>query len=163
MQTIYIYAEPFNGSIQNTMHNGKVDFTGEQVKNEYFEKNGSKVIEYSYPNALTFDQYNKQKGGNLKTATDQEIQELFKNYEETQVLTSFKEITAERYDDLLNCLPPKRWHNYKGLEIFFMGECYTSNIYTCCIYYPDAKKYYSALRRITETDEELETVFKKSI
>ncbi len=163
MNTIYIYSEPFNGSIQSTMHNGLVDYTGEEVRNEHINEKGQKIIDIKFINQLTFEEYNKQKGGGLKTATIEEMEIIWKKYEENEVLTNFTEITAERYDDLLNCLPPKKWHKYKGLEIFFMGECYTSNIYTCCIFHPDTQKYYSALRRITETDEELEKTLLKSI
>ncbi len=163
MTTQYIYQEPFNGRVLNTMHNGTVDYTGEPQRNEYTAENGSRVIETSYLNQLTFDQYNEQKGGNLKIASGEEIDVLLFAYENENVLTEFQEITEDQWWNWLECLPPTKWHHYKGLEIFFVSECYTSNIYRCCISCPDADKYYSALRRINETDEELETVLLQSI
>lgn len=162
MQTLYIISEPFNGRVKNTMHNGLVDYTGTAKNRKYIDKNGSLIFETYYENRLNFEQYQKEKNEPLKVVTEQELDKLFKEYEEKSILQKFTEITEERYFDLLECLPPKRWHNFKGLEIFFMGECYTSNIYTCCIHDPSTKKYYSALRRITETSEELETIYKES-
>ena len=163
MQTLYIISDPFNGRIKNTMHNWKVDYTGERTERKYIDENGAQVTEISYINQLTFDQYNEQNGGNFKVVTEKELDQLFEEYEQKNVLQKFTEITEERYFSLLECLPPKRWHNFKGLELFFMGECYTSNIYTCCIHDPSTKKYYSALRRITETSEELERIYKNSL
>ena len=162
MQTLYIYSEPFKGSIKNTMHNGKVDYTGEQTERKYIDESGAKVTEISFINQLTFEQYNEQNGGNCKAVTEEELDKLFEEYEKKSILQKFTEITEERYFSLLECLPPKRWHKHNGLELFFMGECYTSNIYTCCIHDPSTKKYYSALRRITETSEEIETIYKES-
>lgn len=163
METTYIYQEPFIGRIINTMHNGNVDYTGERTTKDYIDERGSQVHEISYLNPLNFEQYNEQHGGNLKTASEEEIAKLFEEHEQKNILSFFTEITEERYDNLLECLPPKRWHKHKGLEIFFMAECYTGNIYSCCIFNPETKKYYSALRRITETSDELEKVFLESI
>jgi hypothetical protein len=163
METLYIYQEPFNGIIENTMHNGTVGYTGEETRRTYINENGSKVTEILFENQLNFDEYNELKGGNCKIATEEEISRLFFEYEENSILTSFTETTEERYNDGLECLPPKRWHKFKGLEIFFVGECYTSNIYRCYIFFPDTKKYYSAFRRISETSEELESKLLESI
>lgn len=163
METLYIYKEPFNGSVENTMHNGNVDYTGEPETTKYIDESGAQVHETKYLNPLNFKQYNEKKGGGLKVATEEEITILFQEHEEKSVLQPFTETTEERFYDGLECLPPKRWHKYKGLEIFFVGECYTSNIYRCYIFMPDAKKYYSALRRITETSEQLEAKLLESI
>ena len=50
METLYIYSEPFKGSIKNTMHNGKVDYTGEQTERKYIDENGAQVTEISFIN-----------------------------------------------------------------------------------------------------------------
>jgi hypothetical protein len=163
MQTLYIYKAPFSGRIENTMHNGKVDYTGEAQTKIYTDGNGCRVNETKYLNPLNFEQYNEQKGGGLQIATEEQINVLFQEYEEKTILQSFTETTEERFDDALECLPPKRWHKHNGLEIFFVGECYTSNIYRCYIFVPDTKKYYSALRRITETSDELQSKLFESI
>ena len=36
----------------------------------------------------------------------------------------------EQYEDALECLPPRRWENVRGIELFIMSEAYTSNIHS---------------------------------
>lgn len=81
-KTFYICNEPFNGSILNTMHNGIVDYTGEQVENKYISEDGAEVTEICFVNGLTFEQYNEKKGGNLKVVDGVELDALLKEYHE---------------------------------------------------------------------------------
>ena len=51
----------------------------------------------------------------------------------TRKLTAdFKIITEERYNDLLEILPPIKWGMNAGIESFFMSEFYTGSITTQC-------------------------------
>jgi hypothetical protein len=163
METFYIFQEPFKGRILNTMHNGKVDYTGEETRTETTDERGVKTIKIEFLNSLSFDEYNKIRGGNCKVVNEEEFYKMVDDYEKNNVLESFRETTEDSFYNGLECVPPKRWHKFKGLEIFFVGECYTSNIYRCYIFVPDTKKYYTALRRITETSEQLESKLKESI
>jgi len=43
-------------------------------------------------------------------------------------ITPWSEIDEERYDDMLNVLPPENWQSVDGVQIFRMCEYYTSNI-----------------------------------
>lgn len=61
----------------------------------------------------------------------------------------FEEITEDQYWDWLGCVPPKRHRNGS----FFVGECYSGSLYRFCFELDG--KYYSALRDIKLTDEEL--------
>lgn len=151
-KTFYICNEPFNGSILNTMHNGIVDYTGEQVENKYISEDGAEVTEISFVNGLTFEQYKEKKGGNLKVVDGVELDALLKEYHEN-LKEDFTEVTEERFFDALECLPPKRWHTHRGIELFFMCEAYTGTLYTC--YARVNKSHYKALRCITESSEEL--------
>jgi len=65
----------------------------------------------------------------------------------------FKETTEERFWDGLECLPPKRWTRFTNGEFFFVGECYTDNLYTCFVRKGD--KYYTSLRPINTLAEDL--------
>lgn len=65
------------------------------------------------------------------------------------------EVSAETYDDMLNCLPPKKWENFKEekCSIFAMSE-FTEGVYTQhFVRYKD--KYYSATRDFFRKNEEL--------
>lgn len=152
METLYIYKEPFNGSIVNTMSNGIVHYTGEEKKSDYIDENGSRIIEIRFENGLTFNQYNESEGGNLKVATSDEMDIILENFENSLV-EDFKEITEEKHDYYFECLPPKRYHKNKGVTLFYLGECFRGNLYTCCGAIEG--KYYSALRDITESSDSL--------
>ena len=52
---------------------------------------------------------------------------------------NWEEITKERYDELLNILPPIK-HDYNS---FFVRECIVGKVYTFCIKHTD-NKYYTA-------------------
>lgn len=40
-----------------------------------------------------------------------------------------REITAERWDEKLNCLPPMQWHTGDGVNRFLISEAMTDDIY----------------------------------
>lgn len=147
----YIYKLPFTGSILTSITNGVVDYTGEPITTKTV-KNGVETHHTQWINGLNFEQYNEKKGGDCLLATAEQMDELMKNHDDS-LCKEFTETTEDRFFNGLECLPPKRWHTHKGVEIFFVGECYTSNIYTC--YARIGEKHFSALRRITATSDEL--------
>lgn len=111
-------------------------------------KNG--IVAYS--NGLNFEEYQKSKGEKFRLISEGEHDELQRIYRKS-LISDFTEITEDRYYEMMNVLPPTRFHNYRGAEIFFVGECYTLDLYSCFIMAND--KYYSALRPIGEPSEEL--------
>lgn len=84
----------------------------------------------------------------LVTVTVEEIHAMINKYQ-ASLQTQFEEITEHRYWDLLGCVPPKRQRSGS----FFVGEAYYGSIYRFCFELDG--KYYSALRDIRLTDEEL--------
>ena len=63
-------------------------------------------------------------------------------------------ITEERWDELLNVLPPARWTAHK----FFVSECITDDLYTCCfrIRQPDGSwHYYEMVESISCNEEQI--------
>ena len=159
MNYLYIYKEPFTGSILNTMSNGFVHYTGESQTKKYTDEKGCLVHETSYLNPLNFEQYNEKHGGNLKVATEKEIEIIIDNFNNS-LIDDFKEITEEKFYDLLECLPPKRWHTHEKVEIFFICEAYTADLHTCCVSYKG--KHFSALRSIREESQSIATAVIKS-
>ena len=84
----------------------------------------------------------------LTTVTVEEIHAMIIKYQ-TSLQTPFEEITEHKFWDLLGCVPPKRQRSGS----FFVGEAYYGSIYRFC--FELNGKYYSALRDIRLTDEEL--------
>lgn len=114
---------------------------------------------------LTFEEYKKEAQKNcnsekgFKVVDFDSFDELTGKYHEG-LKEPFKEITEDRYDDLLNCLPPMNYRRYKDCTIFFISEAYTADMHTCCI--AREGKYYSALRDRKETNEELYSALLKT-
>ena len=55
-----------------------------------------------------------------------------------------KKIDAERYDDLLNVLPPCAWTRHAGAECFYISEAWTADLHQWCVKLPDS--YWSLTR-----------------
>lgn len=122
----------------------KQAFTGNCLNTMPFvdhDKISTTPVHYS---EKTFAEYNQEKGGGL-VALDwgQVYEQYFKPYNESLQKT-FSEITEESFNDSFNCLPPMRYTRINEGFLFFVSECYTADLYLCCINYKD--KYYSALR-----------------
>jgi hypothetical protein len=61
---------------------------------------------------------------------------------------------------MLECLVKKGGFTYEGVEIFYMCECYTDDLYCCGGY---KGKYFSALRPIREESKNLSTLIKEAL
>lgn len=62
-----------------------------------------------------------------------EVVELINNAAKTAV----SEITAERFNDMLECMWPLGWHNGVGSESFKFAEMYTGKITSIFAYFTD--------------------------
>ena len=60
------------------------------------------------------------------------------------------EITAERFNEMLNVLPPKAWTTRNDVEMFCMSEFYTGTYTTQCAHDHKTDKYYEKLVDITD-------------
>lgn len=90
----------------------------------------------------------REKNPYLIAVSPKRMSLLVKRY--TQALCKpFQEITEERYDDLLNCLPPARMKN----GWFFVGEPYYGNLYPFCFRSDD--RFFMAERSLRLTDPEI--------
>ena len=130
--------KPFDGSVFNTM-----------------EVNAGDPIEAGRVHLAggLWPDYNGKHGNNLKAVTEKELEQLLDKYL-ADLQGDFKEVTKEQYLDALECLPPKRWTNYgKNNDFFFLGECYTYNLYS--LYANHNGKYYTALRAINLTTDQI--------
>lgn len=106
--------------------------------------------EHSDYTGMTLEQIREHENNpNLNIVTLEELLLLNEQYENS-LCKPFSEITEEQYWDWLECVPPKR-HKRNS---FFVGECYTGTLYEFCFEYN--KHYFSALRNIKLSDQELE-------
>lgn len=74
--------------------------------------------------------------------------ELMKIAENEKVVSNWEEITEDRFDEMLNVLPPENWIRQGKYQEFRMCEYYTSDITSH--YFKFGDRYFAALRRNTE-------------
>lgn len=131
--TLYIIdpTQEFSGHCENTMTSKE----GVPIHVDYMDK------------PTTLEEYRIQKNNpNLIAVDYPAIKELYDKYEQ-KLQKPWVEITKERYEDLLECLPPCGWRNISpGLNVFYMMEAYTGNLHDHLIFDRVQKKYFMALR-----------------
>lgn len=95
----------------------------------------------------TLEQYKAKKGNdNLIALTWEDFSSKYMEPYNKGLCKPFRRTTKAAFWEALECLPPKRWTRGKTQEFFFIGECYTADLYSC--YVRKGKLYYSALRSI---------------
>ena len=124
-------AKPFRGVIQTVVNpDGFVAYTSPKMTEaEYLEKNPA----YKVINESEFDSL------------------MVKFLDELQ--TPFVEITEDRFDNMLNVLPPMRWTRITDGQFFFICEADYGNIHMLYVEYKG--KFYSAPRPRTMKTEEI--------
>lgn len=86
--------------------------------------------------------------------TSERLQILNKRYRESQI-TPFREITEEKYHNLLNCVPPRRMRSGR----FFVSEGLWGDLYSFC--FTLNGRYYYGERSIGLSDNELNALIKE--
>jgi len=84
---------------------------------------------------------------------DEKLETYYKS-----LVSEWSEVDEDRYMDALECLPPMKWHDLEsGINIFYISEAYTGDLHTAYIHARNRgeNKYFSATRRLRETDAEL--------
>ena len=74
--------------------------------------------------------------------------ELVNQAQGEKYLSEWQEITPDRWDDMLNILPPEKWQTVAGVEIFRMSERLTGNI--TAHFARIGERYFEASRRTSE-------------
>ena len=126
METLYVIDlnAKFDGTIITTVSNGIVAYSGGQTFEEYKQSEGQNLNLV----ALTWDVF---------------VADYLKPYHES-LLFQWVEITEDKYDDMLNCLPPVNWSQGS----FFISEAYTNNIHS--FYAKLNGKFYGCLARMVK-------------
>lgn len=136
--------------------------TGQVESTVYTNGDGLQYVKYT---GLTLEEYLERKNNPNLVVTTWEIFEenIYKPYL-ASLQGNFEEITEDQWEYNLGCVPPKKWHNVEqGINVFWVGECYTANLYKLCICLTNGKKqrYFTALRAITLNDEKIKEQLKE--
>jgi hypothetical protein len=86
--------------------------------------------------------------------------EFLNRQKKAMVSGEVTETTAERFEEMLNVLPPLKWCTIAGVEMFCMREMYTGT-YTNQ-YARIGDKYYTAMVDVTDTSTWIHNRLKKS-
>ena len=131
----------FDGSVMSTV---------DVCENDILNKS---MVRYSNMN---FEQYNQEHNNKLIALEYPEFNEKYWEPYYKSLQKDFEEMTEDEYDDYLGVIPPKRWHKLSpNLEMFFVGECYTADLYRCCIKQLSTNKFFTARRPIGMPDADI--------
>jgi hypothetical protein len=103
---------------------------------------------------LSFDEYNKSRGGNLLALSwDDYYQDWYRPFE-LGLQGDWQETTEERYDDMLGAVPPIKHQMIGNFSTFFVGEATSGSLHQmfACM----GSRYYTALRDVNQSKESLE-------
>ena len=102
----------------------------------------------NYPDVELFKTYLKQaQNKKYEIMTFEEYLRRERDYYITQPLT---EITAEKYDEMLNILPPLKWYTINNIEMFCMSEFLTGSYTSQYLHDRITNKYYHKIVDITD-------------
>lgn len=103
---LYINGESY---IQDEIKNGRLCCTGETVE-EYKAK------------------LSPERAARAVVLTWDEVMPRIQAAEDARYIKPWAEITLERWDDLLNVLPPEKWQTVQGVNLFRLMERTAGNI-----------------------------------
>jgi hypothetical protein len=146
--------EPFRGNTQSILY-----LDGEGVERVAYTgrcrvMQGNHVMSEGSPD-LTLAEYEAERGQTFKRITWEELEMLLEAHY-SSLKTKPEEITAERYDYMLEVLPPCRWQNIGGASIFHVSERLTANIVQWC--FSLRGKYYAFHDDASLSNEKLHAI-----
>ncbi len=113
-------------------------------------------LHVDYTGGLTLEQYKVAQSNPDLIAVSPE--EFYKRLDEYRIslIQEFKEVSEEEYNTCFNCMPPKRYRRGR----FFLGEGKVLDLFQ--LYFKaDNDKFYSGLRSINASDDELDQEINK--
>jgi hypothetical protein len=115
----------FTGHAISSVTNGYVDFSG------YLHNNGGQNLTLQEYTALKTAEAIKagKPAPAFSALTWEEFAPLADAHDRQKFLTPARQITPERFDEMLNVMPPENWKRETGFQHFRMME-YTSGDYT---------------------------------
>jgi hypothetical protein len=117
------------------------------------------LVEYT---KLTLAEYNERYQRNWSAIEEAEIVKLVDRYLEN-MQGPWVEIDEERYDDMLDVMPPFRLTQESGIQFFFMSEGYSWSLFLAFIHDQKTNKYYEAMRDARKPVAEIIAEYKVSV
>ena len=100
----------------------------------------------NYPEREDFKKYLEEaKKKEYKVMTWDEFQTFKKKFLLDGEIGKLKEITEEKFNEMLDVLPPLYWTNHNGIEMFCMSEMYTGTYTSQYAHDERTGKYYTKL------------------
>lgn len=104
----------------------------------------------------TLEQVRQERGADVQVLTDDECAKAIRE----SAMTDPVEITAERFDELLNVLPPCRWVRGCDSETFFVSEAEVADIHLWCARV--GQKHYTLSQSRTMTHDQIVALVHKA-
>ncbi len=117
---------------------------------------GRYQFDYQPAEVKSIQDYNKATGKSAILATWEELDKMHSEYKES-LKSEPVCITKERYFEMLNILPPCKWHSIGGVEVFHISERLTDNLVSWFAHY--GNKYFEATDEDNLTDAQLQKLF----
>jgi len=111
--------KPYPGYIEGTA-------TYNAEENTYYIDYSGYLNNDKGPN-LTLDEYRVRVNPDIEIVTWEKIDEFTRQHEQS-LISEPALITQERFYEMLEVLPPCRWHNCGGFEVFHISERLTGNL-----------------------------------
>lgn len=115
---------------------------------------------------ITLEEYRiKTRNPHFIGISSEELTLKHKELRESYMSEEFKEITEERYEELLNCSYPLCYNRNVLFDYFFISSCYAYDLHLFCFKHIRSGKCFSANRSVRtglwELEEEINTFLKE--
>lgn len=106
----------------------------------------------AYAEDLNLQQYSERKGKKVRTVGNEELNRLHAEFWKQP----FTVITEEQWENMLECLPPMKWHDLnKQWNVFFCSEAMSGQFHGCYLFDRVNSKYYSGMKSIYSSDAQI--------
>tara|TARA_R110002072_G_scaffold273239_5_gene433970 strand:- start:7581 stop:7997 length:417 start_codon:yes stop_codon:yes gene_type:complete len=106
----------------------------------------------AYTDGLTVEEYAARKGITCRVIDDDTLDDLVREHHKS-LITKPRRIPSERWWDMLEILPPCRWHVVGSFEVFHVSERLTGNLVSW--FANRGSDYFEFVDRDNLTDDEI--------
>jgi hypothetical protein len=129
--TVYIIKKgPFYGSTQSIIYTDAQGVERVAYSGKPRVMQGDTVLDAGAPD-LTWLEYIAERGDNFERISEAQLDKLMQAHFDS-LKSPPQAISKERFWELLECLPPSRWQNISGAEVFHVSERLSGNLVQWC-------------------------------
>jgi hypothetical protein len=112
-----------------------------------YMRNNSSYVMYTNP-PESFQEYNNRHGGELIICTRDEYRDIYFVPYYDSLQQPWKEIVEDRWDEMLDVMPPLKWRIIGNYDTFYVCEAITCNLYSIFARDLRSNKCWEAIRPI---------------